>query len=76
MFITLARERPCLPLWGRWHGKCRAGEGFSLPSQSKIKDFCQLSQRESQGYGAKLKDKLKFEVSLRIKPRPDGRGFC
>ena len=26
-----------------------AGEGFFVPSQSKIYDFCQLSHRESQG---------------------------
>ena len=36
------------------------GEGFYLPSQSKIKDFCQLSQRESQE--SKRRDILDFET--------------
>ena len=36
--------------------------GFVFPSQSKIKDFCQLSLRESQeGCGGKRRDKPQFE---------------
>ena len=39
-----------------------------MPSQSKIKDFCQLSHRESQAY-----DKLKFETNIHQKPRSKRR---
>ena len=50
VYSTNAPQASCLSLWERWHGERRDGEGviLSFPSQSKIKDFCQLSQRESQ----------------------------
>ena len=40
----------CLPLWGRCPSAHTGAERVNrTPSQSKIKDFCQLSQGESQG---------------------------
>ena len=58
-------------LWERWQPEGADGEGLAsisiglfVPSQSKIKNFCQLSQRESQvRYGAKLSGKLEFKPS-------------
>ena len=40
---------------------CEAGEGYFVPSQSEIRDFCQLSHRESQE-----NDKLKFKKTCKI----------
>ena len=40
-------KSPCLPLWGRWPGECRDGEGGKSLSVTALRR-CQLSQRESQ----------------------------
>ena len=47
-FIVLVQAVPLPPPLGEVAEHCEAGEGF-VPSLSKIKDFCQLSHRESQG---------------------------
>ena len=50
VYSTNAPQAPCLSLWERWHGERRDGEGVVpiLPSQAKIKDFCQCSAEHSR----------------------------
>ena len=45
-FAALARERPCLPLWGRWHGKAVTEE--VLPQY----EFAEIFQKTATLYRA------------------------